>query len=81
MLSLALWMRVSPWFMDDFDGNAFASHSHAKLDAHVSAMSLESIEVYQPGVEHHSTIGRGCKVSDSRGVAKILNATIGGRDQ
>jgi hypothetical protein len=37
--------------MEDFDENAFATYSHMEVDAHVSIKSLESIEVYQPGVE------------------------------
>jgi hypothetical protein len=41
----------SPWFMKDFDENAFATHSHVEVDAYVKTKNLESIEVYQPGVE------------------------------
>jgi hypothetical protein len=41
----------SPWFMEDFDENAFVTHSHMEVDAHVSTKNSESIEVYQPGVE------------------------------
>jgi hypothetical protein len=37
--------------MEDFDDNAFATHSHVERDAHVSTRSLESIEAYQHGVE------------------------------
>jgi hypothetical protein len=41
----------SPWFIEDFVENAFATDSHVELDAHVNAKSLESVEVYQPGVK------------------------------
>jgi hypothetical protein len=41
----------SPWFMETFDENAFATHLHMQVDAHVSAKNLESIKVHQPGVE------------------------------
>jgi hypothetical protein len=41
----------SPWFMEIFDENAFATHLHMQVDAHVSAKNLESIKVHQPGVE------------------------------
>jgi hypothetical protein len=37
--------------MEDFDENAFTTHSHMEVDAHVSTKSSESIKVYQPGVE------------------------------
>jgi hypothetical protein len=37
--------------MEDFDENAFVTHSHMEVDAHVSTKNSESIEVYQPGVE------------------------------
>jgi hypothetical protein len=40
----------SPWFMKDFDENAFATHSHVEVDAYVKTKNLKSIEVYQPGV-------------------------------
>jgi hypothetical protein len=41
----------SPWFMETFDENAFATHLYMQVDAHVSAKNLESIKVHQPGVE------------------------------
>jgi hypothetical protein len=41
----------SPWFMETFDENAFTTHLYMEVDAHVSAKNLESIKVYQPGVE------------------------------
>jgi hypothetical protein len=41
----------SPWFMETFDENAFATHFHMQVDAHVSTKNLESIKVHQPGVE------------------------------
>jgi hypothetical protein len=41
----------SPWFMETFYENAFAIHLHMQVDVHVSAKNLESISVYQPGVE------------------------------
>jgi hypothetical protein len=41
----------SPWFMETFDENAFATHLHMQVDAHVSARNLESIKVHQPGIE------------------------------
>jgi hypothetical protein len=41
----------SPWFMEDFDDNAFATHSRMEGDAHVSPKRLDSIKAYQPGVE------------------------------
>jgi hypothetical protein len=31
--------------------NAFATHLHMQVDAHVSATNLESIKVHQPGIE------------------------------
>jgi hypothetical protein len=37
--------------METFDENAFATHLHMQVDAHVSAQNLESIKVHQPGVE------------------------------
>jgi hypothetical protein len=37
--------------MEDFNENAFTTHSHMEVDAHVSTKSLESIKVYQPRVE------------------------------
>jgi hypothetical protein len=40
-----------PWFMETFDENAFATHLHMQVDAHVSAKNLESIKVHQPGIE------------------------------
>jgi hypothetical protein len=41
----------SPWFMKTFDENAFVTHLHMQVDAHVSAKNLESIKVHQLGVE------------------------------
>jgi hypothetical protein len=41
----------SPWFMETFDENAFATHLHMQVDGQVSAQNLESIKVHQPGVE------------------------------
>jgi hypothetical protein len=41
----------SPWFMETFDENAFATHLYMQVDAHVSAQNLESIKVHQPGIE------------------------------
>jgi hypothetical protein len=41
----------SPWFMETFDKNAFATHLHIQVDAHVSTTKLESIKVHQPGIE------------------------------
>jgi hypothetical protein len=41
----------SPWFMETFDENAFATHLHMQVDAHVSARNLESIKIHQPGIE------------------------------
>jgi hypothetical protein len=49
MLSLALWMQ--DWFMEDFDDNVFAIHSHVEGGDCVSTRNLEGIEVFQPGVE------------------------------
>jgi hypothetical protein len=37
--------------METFDENAFATHLHMQVDAHVSAKNLESIRVHQRGVE------------------------------
>jgi hypothetical protein len=37
--------------METFDENAFATHLHMQVDAHVSAQNLESIKVHQPGIE------------------------------
>jgi hypothetical protein len=42
---------TSPWFMETFDENAFATHLHMQVDAHVSTQNLESIKVHQPGIE------------------------------
>jgi hypothetical protein len=42
---------ASPWFMETFDENAFATHLHMQVDAHVSAQNLESIKVHQTGIE------------------------------
>jgi hypothetical protein len=45
-----------------FDKNAFATHLHMQVDAHVSAKNLESIKVHQPGVEAAwSTTAQLCK--------------------
>jgi hypothetical protein len=41
----------SPWFMETFDENAFATHLHMQVDAHMSTHNLESIKVTQPGIE------------------------------
>jgi hypothetical protein len=41
----------SPWFIKTFDENAFATHLHMQVDAHMSAKNLKSIKVHQPGVE------------------------------
>jgi hypothetical protein len=41
----------SPWFMETFDENVFATHLYMQVDAHVSAQNLESIKVHQPRVE------------------------------
>jgi hypothetical protein len=41
----------SPWFMETFDENAFVTHLHMQVDAHVSAQNLESIKVHQPGIK------------------------------
>jgi hypothetical protein len=37
--------------METFDENAFATHLHMQVDAHVSAQNLESIKVHQAGIE------------------------------
>jgi hypothetical protein len=37
--------------METFDENAFATHLHMQVDAHVSAKNLESIKIHQPGAE------------------------------
>jgi hypothetical protein len=42
---------ASPWFMETFDENAFATHFHMQVDAQVSAQNVESIKVHQPGIE------------------------------
>jgi hypothetical protein len=42
---------VSPWFMETFHKNAFTTHLHMQVDAHVSAQNLESINVHQPEIE------------------------------
>jgi hypothetical protein len=42
---------ASPWFMETFDENAFATNLHMQVDAQVSAQNLESIKVHQPGIE------------------------------
>jgi hypothetical protein len=41
----------SPWFMETFDENVFATHLYMQVDAHVNARNLESIKVHQPGIE------------------------------
>jgi hypothetical protein len=38
-------------FMETFDENAFATHLHMQVDAHMSTQNLESIKVHQPGIE------------------------------
>jgi hypothetical protein len=50
-LSLALWMRSRVGLWKIFNKNAFATHLHMQVDAHVSAQNLESIKVHQPGIE------------------------------
>jgi hypothetical protein len=40
---------ASPWFMETFDENVFATHLHMQVDAQVSAQNLESIKVHQCG--------------------------------
>jgi hypothetical protein len=42
---------ASPWFMETFDEDAFATDLHMQVDAQVSAQNLESIKVHQPGIE------------------------------
>jgi hypothetical protein len=42
---------ASLWFMETFDENAFATHFHMQVDAHVNAQNLESIKVHQLGIE------------------------------
>jgi hypothetical protein len=42
---------ASPWFMETFDENAFATHLHMQVDVQVSAQNLENIKVHQPGIE------------------------------
>jgi hypothetical protein len=37
--------------METFDENAFATHLHMQVDAHVSAQNLKSIKVHQPRIE------------------------------
>jgi hypothetical protein len=37
--------------METFDENAFATHLHMQVDAHVSAQNVESIKVHQPGIK------------------------------
>jgi hypothetical protein len=41
----------SPWFLETFDENVFATHLHMQVDVHVSAQNLENIKVHQPGIE------------------------------
>jgi hypothetical protein len=56
---------VSPWFMETFDENAFATHLHIQVDAHVSAQNLESIKVHQPGIEvAWSTTAQLCEAAE-----------------
>jgi hypothetical protein len=50
-LSLALWMRSRLGLWKLLMKNAFATHLHMQVDAHVSATNLESIKVHQPGIE------------------------------
>jgi hypothetical protein len=55
----------SPWFMETFDENTFATHLHMQVDAHVSAKNLESIKVHQLGVEAAwSTTAQLCEVAE-----------------
>jgi hypothetical protein len=42
---------ASLWFMEIFDENAFVTHLHIQVDAHVSTQNLESIKVHQLGIE------------------------------
>jgi hypothetical protein len=42
---------ASPWFMETFDEDAFATDLHMQVDAQVSAQNLESIKFHQPGIE------------------------------
>jgi hypothetical protein len=42
---------ASPWFMETFDENAFATHLHMHVNAQVSAQNLESIKVHQTGID------------------------------
>jgi hypothetical protein len=42
---------ASPWIMETFDENAFATHLHMQVDAQVSAQNFESIKVQQPRIE------------------------------
>jgi hypothetical protein len=37
--------------METFDENAFATHLHMQVDAHMNAQNLESIKVHQPWIE------------------------------
>jgi hypothetical protein len=74
---------ASSWFMKTFDKNAFTTHLHMQVDAHVSAQNLESINQRSPtrdrgGMEHHCSVAQSCRVSSPRGVARILIATSGG---
>jgi hypothetical protein len=53
---------ASPWFMETFDENAFATHLHMQVDAHLSTQNLESIKVHQPRIEAAwSTITQLCE--------------------
>jgi hypothetical protein len=47
----SLMNAASPWFMETFDENAFATYLHMQVDAHVSAQNVESIKVHQPMIE------------------------------
>jgi hypothetical protein len=42
---------ASPWFIESFDENAFVTHLHMQVDAHVTAQNLESIKVHQPEIK------------------------------
>jgi hypothetical protein len=54
----------SPWFMESFDENAFATYLHMQVDAHMSTKNLESIKVHQPGIEAAwSTTAQLCKAT------------------
>jgi hypothetical protein len=42
---------ASPWFIETFDEDAFATDLHMQVDAQVSAQNLESIKFHQLGIE------------------------------